>query len=75
MKSKAIFFKLYEENPEQKKIDKILEILNDDGIIIYPTDTVYAFGCSIMSRAAINKLAGLKRSLLRGLNIIMELLL
>ncbi len=60
MKSKAIFFKLYEENPEQKKIDKILDILRNGGVIIYPTDTVYAFGCSIMSRSAIDRLARLK---------------
>ena len=60
MKSKAAFFKLYEENPEQKKINKIIEILQNDGVIIYPTDTVYAFGCSIMSRNAIDKLARLK---------------
>ena len=60
MKSKAVFFKLYEENPEQKKIDKILDILRNDGVIIYPTDTVYAFGCSIMSRSAIDRLARLK---------------
>lgn len=60
MKSKAIFFKLYEENPEQKKIDEILDVLRNGGVIIYPTDTVYAFGCSIMSRSAIDRLARLK---------------
>lgn len=60
MKSTAVFFKLYEENPEQKKIDKILDILRNDGVIIYPTDTVYAFGCSITSRSAIDRLARLK---------------
>jgi tRNA threonylcarbamoyl adenosine modification protein (Sua5/YciO/YrdC/YwlC family) len=60
MKSKAVFFKLYEANPEQKKIDEILDILRNGGVIIYPTDTVYAFGCSIMSRSAIDRLARLK---------------
>ena len=60
MKTKAIFLKLYEENPEQKKIDTIIDILQNDGVIIYPTDTVYAFGCSIMSRNAIDRLARLK---------------
>lgn len=60
MKSKAIFFKLYEENPEQNKLDKILDILRNDGVIIYPTDTVYGIGCSISSRNAIDKVARLK---------------
>ena len=60
MKSRAIFFKLYEENPEQKKIDRILDILHNDGVIIYPTDTVYGSGCSITSRSAIDKVARFK---------------
>lgn len=60
MNSKAIFFKLYEENPEQKKVDKIIDILRNDGVIIYPTDTVYGIGCSIMSRNAIDRVARFK---------------
>lgn len=60
MSSKAQFFKLYEKNPEQRKIDQIISTLQSDGVIIYPTDTVYALGCSILSRKAIEKLAHLK---------------
>lgn len=60
MKSRAIFYKLYEENPEQKKIDRIVDILNNDGVIIYPTDTVYGIGCSILSRSAIDRVARFK---------------
>jgi len=60
MNSKAEFFKLYQENPEQKKLDIILDILRNDGLIIYPTDTIYGIGCSINSRSAIDKLAQIK---------------
>jgi len=60
MNDRAIFFKLYEDNPEQKKLDLIIEILQNDGVIIYPTDTVYGMGCSINSRKAIERLARLK---------------
>lgn len=60
MKSAAIFFKLYEENPEQNKVDQIVDILRNDGVIIYPTDTVYGIGCSIMSRSAIDRVARFK---------------
>ena len=60
MKPKAIFFRLYEENPEQDKVDLIVKILQNDGVIIYPTDTVYGMGCSITSRAAIDKVARFK---------------
>lgn len=60
MRSKAIFLKLYEANPEQKKIDRIVNILQNDGVIIYPTDTVYGIGCSITSRSAIDRVARFK---------------
>jgi tRNA threonylcarbamoyl adenosine modification protein (Sua5/YciO/YrdC/YwlC family) len=60
MSNKAIFIRLYEDNPEQKKIDLIVDILKDDGVIIYPTDTVYALGCSIHSRKAIERIVRLK---------------
>ncbi len=60
MSQKAVFIKLYAQNPEQKKIDLLVKILQNGGVIIYPTDTVYALGCSIMNRNAIDKLARIK---------------
>lgn len=60
MKSKALFLKLYEENPNPANLDKIVDTLRRDGIIIYPTDTVYGIGCSIESRSAIDKIARIK---------------
>ena len=60
MRSKAIFLRLYAANPEQKKLDIILDILRNDGVIIYPTDTVYGIGCSINSRSAIDRIARFK---------------
>lgn len=60
MRTKAIFLKLYADNPEQKKLDIILDILRNDGVIIYPTDTVYGIGCSINSRSAIDRVARFK---------------
>src|SRR5512133_1824942 len=55
-----MLIRIYEENPEGKKIRQIVDILENDGIIIYPTDTVYAMGCSINSKKAIDKLARFK---------------
>jgi tRNA threonylcarbamoyl adenosine modification protein (Sua5/YciO/YrdC/YwlC family) len=56
----AEYFKLFEQNPEQRKILKIVEILRNDGIIIYPTDTVYGLGCDIFNHRAIDRLCRLK---------------
>jgi tRNA threonylcarbamoyl adenosine modification protein (Sua5/YciO/YrdC/YwlC family) len=55
-----MFVKLYPENPNPIQIRKIARILELDGIIIYPTDTVYAMGCSIKSPRAIEKIARFK---------------
>lgn len=55
------FIKLYPDNPDPRKLDQIVKCLNNDGVIIYPTDTVYGMGCSIMSSKAIDKVKRLKQ--------------
>lgn len=55
-----MLIKLYEENPSPKHIRTIVECLRDGGIIIYPTDTVYTFGCDIYKPKAIEKIARIK---------------
>ena len=54
------FIKLYNENPNEKEIAKIVEILRDGGLIIYPTDTVYGLGCDITNTKALEKIARIK---------------
>jgi len=56
----AEFVKIYNENPNQKAIDKIVKVLKNDGVIIYPTDTVYGLGCDINSTKALERIAQMK---------------
>ena len=56
----AEYLKLYPENPELKKIRKVAEVLRNGGIIIYPTDTVYALGCDITKPKAIEQISVIK---------------
>lgn len=56
----AQFVKIYPENPNEKEILKIVEILKNGGIVIYPTDTVYGLGCDITNTKAIERIAQLK---------------
>jgi len=56
----AEFIKLYEENPNQKQLEKIGKLLRGGGLIIYPTDTVYGLGCDITNSKALQRLARLK---------------
>ncbi len=55
-----MFVKLYEKNPDQKQIDKIVDLLKNSGVIIYPTDTVYGIGCDITKARAVERVARIK---------------
>ena len=56
----AQFIKLYEENPDPRKVDQIVGILRKGGLVIYPTDTVYGLGCDITNTRALEKIARIK---------------
>ncbi len=56
-----MFVKIYPENPNPKEVRKIVDILNADGVIIYPTDGVYAFGCSLSSVKAIERIKSIRQ--------------
>ncbi len=56
----AEYIKMYVDNPAERHIQKIVKVLKDGGVIIYPTDTVYAIGCDITKPKAIEKVAQLK---------------
>lgn len=53
--------KLYPDNPDMKAIDNIVSLLRDGGIIIYPTDTVYAIGCDIRQARAVERICHFKK--------------
>ena len=55
-----MFLKLHSENPNPRYIKMIIECLNDDGVIIFPTDTIYAIGCSVNSSKALDRIARIK---------------
>jgi len=55
-----MLIRLYPENPNQSHIRKVVDVLEEGGIIIYPTDTVYAIGCDIRANKSIEKIASLK---------------
>ena len=56
----AEFIKLYNENPNEKAINRVVEVLRRGGLIIYPTDTVYGLGCDITNTKALEKIARIK---------------
>jgi tRNA threonylcarbamoyl adenosine modification protein (Sua5/YciO/YrdC/YwlC family) len=59
---------IHPENPDEQKIQLVVDILNKGGVMVYPTDTVYALGCSLEHKRAIEKLAKLKGIKLKKAN-------
>lgn len=56
----AELIKIYEINPNEKMLERVVEVLKNDGLIIFPTDTVYGLGCDISSQKALRNLAQIK---------------
>ena len=56
----AQLIKIYEDNPNPKDIKKVVDVLKKGGLIIYPSDTVYALGCDITNNRALERVAQLK---------------
>jgi len=56
----AEFIKIYEDKPNETAIKKVVEVLKNGGLVIYPTDTVYGLGCDITNSRALERLAKLK---------------
>jgi len=52
--------KIYPKNPSPQKIREVAQVLDRDGVVIFPTDTIYAIGCSIYSPKAIERVARIK---------------
>ncbi|MDR1793477.1 MAG: threonylcarbamoyl-AMP synthase [Bacteroidales bacterium] len=50
------FLKIYEENPNQRHIGMVVDCLKKGGIVVIPTDTVYAFACDMYNAKALDKL-------------------
>ncbi|MDH6254077.1 tRNA threonylcarbamoyl adenosine modification protein (Sua5/YciO/YrdC/YwlC family) [Chryseobacterium sp. H1D6B] len=57
----AKILKIYPDNPQENLINEVIKTLNNGGLIIYPSDTVYALGCNIFDIKAMEKLAQLKK--------------
>ena len=54
------FIKIYEDKPNEAAIAKVVKVLKNGGLIIYPTDTVYGLGCDITNTKALEKIARIK---------------
>ena len=60
IKEANLLLNIYEENPNPREVAKVIHTLQDGGLIIYPTDTVYAIGCDALNVRAVEKICQIK---------------
>lgn len=56
----ALFLEIHPENPEERKIKQVIQIIEDGGLVIYPTDTLYGLGCDITNSKAVERICRIK---------------
>lgn len=56
----CMLIKIYNENPNPREIEKVVSVLRDGGIVIYPTDTLYGIGCDALNVRAVEKICNMK---------------
>lgn len=64
-----MLIKIYPDNPNERELQKVVEILRNGGLVIYPTDTIYGIGCDINNARAVEKVARIKDINLKKANL------
>lgn len=57
----AQFFAIHPENPQERLIKQAAEIVKNGGVIVYPTDSCYALGCSLGNKAALDRILAIRQ--------------
>lgn len=55
------FFQIHPDNPQQRLINQAVDIINDGGVIVYPTDSGYALGCHIGDKSAMERIRAIRQ--------------
>ena len=64
-----MLLKIYENNPNERELKKVVDVLRNGGLVIYPTDTIYGIGCDIYNAKAVEKVARIKGINLKKANL------
>lgn len=67
-----MILKIYDKNPSERALDEVADALERGGVIIYPTDSVYAFGCSLQAPKGIETMRRLKGKVAEEFAVLFE---
>jgi tRNA threonylcarbamoyl adenosine modification protein (Sua5/YciO/YrdC/YwlC family) len=57
----ATIYEIHPQTPQTRRIDEIVSALRNGAVMLYPTDTVYAIGCDLQSKLAVDRVRQIKR--------------
>ncbi len=57
----AIVYTVHPDNPQPRTVEQIVKALRNGAVVLYPTDTVYAIGCDLNSKTAIQRVRQIKQ--------------
>ncbi|WP_410649161.1 L-threonylcarbamoyladenylate synthase [Amycolatopsis sp. cmx-4-54] len=57
----ARYFDVHPENPQRRAIGQVVDILREDGLIAYPTDSCFALGCQLGNRQGIDRIRSIRK--------------
>ncbi|NEP04243.1 MAG: threonylcarbamoyl-AMP synthase, partial [Okeania sp. SIO4D6] len=57
----AIFYELHPDTPQQRRVEQIISDLKNGAVMLYPTDTVYAIGCDLYAKSAVERVRQIKQ--------------
>jgi tRNA threonylcarbamoyl adenosine modification protein (Sua5/YciO/YrdC/YwlC family) len=55
-----VLLRIHPDNPDERNLRTVVECLQDGGIVVYPTDTIYGIGCDIFKTRSVEKIYKLK---------------
>ena len=57
----ADYFSIHPDNPQQRLISQVADIVRRGGVVVYPTDSVYAIGCHIGDKQSLDRIRTIRR--------------
>ena len=57
----ARYFDIHPENPQRRSIGQVVDLLREDGLIAYPTDSCYALGCRLGNKDGIDRIREIRK--------------
>ena len=57
----SVYLEIDPTYPKSRSLEKVVRVIQDGGVIVYPTDSVYALGCKLSTKSALNRIRRIRK--------------